>query len=253
MNIKRGLIVLVAGGLLIGTVAGAQGFGNQLRSPQGAGVKGEVLAHRGPGFGPGAGGRFQGNAGPGRRGFAGPGPHFALGSTLEVVFYDGDPEEGANVLETLTLTVGEDSESAFAQAMREARFGAAFLQMNISEQTRTIDLSAVQPGVGRNRTVGLGHSVLGRNLNEGSSVEVTFYDADPESGAASALESLNFTLGQDSAIGFMNDVRDAASEAAYAVVITSPQTHTVDLTARQQGSFGNRRGDFGRGFGGGFR
>jgi hypothetical protein len=254
MNIKKGLFAILAGGLLVGTLAGAQGFGNAFRSAQGAGEMGEFLAHRGRGYGPGAEGRFQGHAGPSRRGFAGAGPRLALGTTLEVVFYDGDPQEGANLLDTLTLNVGEDSESAFAQAMHDARSGAAFMQMNVSEQTRTIDLSALQDTGGRNRgRSGFGRGILGRNLNEGSTVEVTFYDADPETEAANRLESLSFTLGEDSAAGFMSEVRDASSEAAYAVVSTSPQTHTVDLTARQRAPYGNRRGDLGRGFGGGFR
>ena len=62
-----------------------------------------------------------------------------LGSTATLTFYDGDPAAGGAVLDTLTFTAGEDSEAAFAEQFEAARAPAAYLQVEVGEQTRTLD------------------------------------------------------------------------------------------------------------------
>lgn len=100
----------------------------------------------------------------------------------------------------------------------------------------------------------LGRALLGRHLNLGTELGVTFYDGDPDAGGA-ALQTLTFTYGEDSEAAFVNDVAEAAQSAAFVRVTTSPQTQTFDLSALQAGAQpGAAFGPFGdggpHGFGG---
>ncbi len=64
------------------------------------------------------------------------------GSTIQVNFYNGDPEQGAAISSSLSFTQGVSSETAFMEAVETARETATFAQINTSEQTRTMDLEA---------------------------------------------------------------------------------------------------------------
>lgn len=66
------------------------------------------------------------------------------GSTLEALFYDGNPEEGATATTTLSFTAGTDSELAFDNAFQEAAASASYVTINTSAQERTVDLSQVK-------------------------------------------------------------------------------------------------------------
>lgn len=93
----------------------------------------------------------------------------------------------------------------------------------------------------------LGRMLLGRHLNLGTELEVTFYDGDPDAGGA-ALQTLTFTYGEDSEAAFVGDVAEAAQNAAFVRVTTSPQTQTLDLSALQAGAQpGAAFGSFGDG------
>ena len=194
------------------------------------GVKGGRFGLDGHGFGHGAGfGRL------------------ALGTTVEVTLYDGDPAAGGTVTDTLNFTYGEDSEAAFAQSLDAARQTAALMTVNVGEQTRTVDLSTVAlPTDGR----GLLPRELASARAPGDDVTVTFYDGDPAAGGA-ATDTLAFTYGTDSEAGFAADFSTAAATAAYVTLTTSPQSYTVDLAqvqARGQDGFGLGADFGGRGF-----
>lgn len=159
----------------------------------------------------------------------------ALGSSVEVRLYDQEPTEGAVARTTLTLTVGEDSEAAFADALAEARAEAAdwevaFLVVNVSEQTRTVEL----PGDDDTRPVrgarAFGLRLPGVGLQGDGAITVALYDGDPAAGGT-LLETLSFTHGVDSAIGFRAALDEALAAATHAVVTTSPRTDTIDLKA----------------------
>ena len=175
----------------------------------------------------------------------------ALGTTVEVAFYDGDPAAGGTVTDTLNFTYGEDSEAAFAQSLEAARQSAAYMTVNIGEQTRTVDLAAVTlPTNGR----GLLPHELARGLGDDSTVTATFYDGDPEAGGQ-VTDTLTFTYGSDSEAGFADSFSTAAETADFVTVTTSPQSYTVDLSqvqARGRLGLGDSFNDgFGqRGFGG---
>lgn len=68
--------------------------------------------------------------------------HLNDGSTIQVNFYNGDPEQGAAVSSSYSFTQGQSSESAFMEAVQTARESATFVQINTSEQTHTMDLEA---------------------------------------------------------------------------------------------------------------
>jgi hypothetical protein len=114
---------------------------------------------------------------------------------------------------------------------------------------QTLDLAATpdeEPGRGFGR-----HGLPLRALTEGSTVEATFYDGDPQANAQS-LQTLSFTYGQDSEAGFAADYAAAAEAAAFVSITTSPQRYTAKLSAVSLGHHdGSRGGDsFGRrGFG----
>ena len=163
----------------------------------------------------------------------------ALGTTVDVTLYDGNPEENGNVLETLSLTYGEDSEAAFAEQLAEARENAQYIQVEVGEQTRTVDLSQVENFV-EGRGLLPRELASRRGLENGDTITATFYDGNPEEGA-NEQETLTFTYGQDSAAGFADSFSEAAQDSSFVTVTTSPQSYTVDLSARAER---------GRGFGG---
>ena len=78
------------------------------------------------------------------------------------------------------------------------------------------------------RSARLAHLLLGRRLTLGSTLNVTFYDGDPEAGG-SELQTIEFVYGEDSEAAFAQELTTAATEASYVTVTTSPQTETYNL------------------------
>lgn len=68
----------------------------------------------------------------------------------------------------------------------------------------------------------------GRMLTEGSTIEVSFYDADPAQGGTQ-LNIYTLNVGTDSEMSFAQNVRDAMQTAAFAVVKVSAQSRTLEL------------------------
>ena len=234
---KRILRALAASGLLVGGLVGAQ-------AAQGSSVQPETQLSA-------SFGRKGHGAGMGMRGL--PFGRLALGTTVEVNFYDGDPEtagEALDTLQTLTFTYGEDSEAAFTEAFVAARENAAYMTVDTSEQTRTVDLSELEAssnsrGLLPRELAGRGFGAEG--LENGGTVTAIFYDGDPEAGAQ-AKETLSFTYGEDSAAGFADAFSDAAEEASFVNITTSPTSYTVDLSAVPERSAGRfNSGSRGRG------
>jgi hypothetical protein len=229
MNIKKvGVIALVASSLIAGTFVLAQ---------EGAPAQEDVQEVQG---------EFRG--GPRGHGGFGRGIGFLsrgleLGTTATITFYDGDPEAGGTVLNTLTLNYGEDSEVAFAEEFETARADAAYMTVDLSEQTRTVDLSSFAD----DERGDLRPRELGRpgGLTDGGTITAAFYDTDPETAGATATETLTFTYGTSSEAGFANDFGNAAETASFVVVTTSPQSYTVNLAEVQD--FEGRRGPGGFG------
>jgi hypothetical protein len=80
------------------------------------------------------------------------------GSTLTATFYNGDPDNGGTVLQTLTYTQGTSSEAGFADDFSTGTQDAAFVTISTSPQTYTVDLSAMpQRGQGFGPGHGFGH------------------------------------------------------------------------------------------------
>ena len=263
MNSRKSLIVLTAAGLLVGSLGfvGAQSTqsgGADMQQSQGQ-TQTLSQTQRLRGFGHGFGDDFRDDFG---RGFGGlPLRHLALGTTVKLEFYTSDPGAAgstATPTRTLTFTYGQDSEAAFAQSFAEARANASYLTVNVGEQTQTLELpsnsnSNTSFGRGERRSGVYGALPLG-GLNEGSSVQATFYGGDPEANGEE-LQTLTFTYGQDSEAGFADAFASAAQNAAYVSVTTSPQTYTVNLSAVPNRGFAGRGGfddQFGSGFRGGF-
>jgi hypothetical protein len=239
--------VLVAG--LVGaqtSITPAQSTPEQTQS-MGTGKGGRSGRHGGQGMG---GFGMQGQGFGDRGGMGGFGLRgLALNTKATFSFYEADPATGATATETLEFTYGVDSEAAFAEQFQTAREAATFMKVDISEQTRTVDLSTFEA----TQRQGLMPRELARPgaLNEGSSITATFYDADPASGGT-VLETLTFTQGVSSAAGFANDFSTAAQSAAFVTISTSPQSRTIDLTAMPQRGQGFDQEDFGQqGFGSG--
>ena len=65
------------------------------------------------------------------------------GSSVQAIFYGGDPEANGEELQTLTFTYGQDSEAGFADAFASAAQNAAYVSVTTSPQTYTVNLSAV--------------------------------------------------------------------------------------------------------------
>lgn len=205
------------------------------------------------------------------RGFGGlPFGRLALGTTVELTFYGGDPAANGQSLQTLSFTYGEDSEAAFAEQFAAARAEASYVTAAVGEQSRTLELNAADTDANADTDTnndadnnaddgfrggfGRGSLLLG-SLQSGSTVTATFYGGDPEANGQS-LQTLSFTYGESSEAGFAADFAEAAETAAFVVVTTSPQSYTVPLTASSSGfgDFGGRgdrdgfgRGGFGRG------
>jgi len=229
--------ILVAG-LLLGGVGLAQG-----REPAG-----------GPAGGPAGMGPARMHAGQAPAGLDAGGalPMLArlpIGTALEVAFFDADPASGAAPVTTLAITVGVDSEAAFAEAFAEARTAArgwetAYLTVTTGEIRRTIDLpDPAAADLPRRAGDAFAARVLPAGLDEGDTVTVDLYDADPADGGT-LLATLAFVYGVDSAIGFRADVEDALEGAAVAVVTSSPRSRTLDLQAMDERAyaFGERLG-----------
>lgn len=157
-----------------------------------------------------------------------------IGTVVEVAFFDADPASGTAPVTTLGITVGVGSEVAFAEAFAEARAGAAewetaYLVVATSEIRRTIDLPDGDDATLPRRTV-IGLRLLPAGLDDGDAITVELFDGDPDDGA-DLLDTLTFTYGVDSAIGFRATVEEALERAAVAVVTSSPRSVTVDLKA----------------------
>jgi hypothetical protein len=231
MNIKKvGVIALTASSLIAGTFVLAQDAGTtqenvQVQDVQ-AGGRGGPHGHGHDGFGRGIGLPLRG---------------LELGTTATITFYDGDPAAGGTTLNTLTFNYGEDSEAAFADQFEAARATAAYMKVDLSEQTRTVDLSEVAADArGDSRPRELGR--VGA-LNDGSTVSAAFYDTDPATAGAVATETLTFTYGTSSEAGFANDFATAAETASFVTITTSPQSYTVNLADAPSGpDFQGRRG-----------
>ena len=232
-NSKNTLLALGLAGVLTAGVGlvGAQASTDTTPDTVGASATVTELAHRHGDFGRGVDGR----------GFRG---RLALGTDVTYTFYDGDPEAEGTVTDTLNFAYGEDSEVAFAEELAAARESASFAVIQTGEQTRTLELSTSDEA---NNRRGKGLGFIGRGLNDGSTVTATFFDGDPE-GEGQELETLSFTYGEDSAAGFAAEV-EAAEDAAFVTVTTSPQERTVDLSAQAQRGDGERRGSGRGGFG----
>ena len=226
---KVGVIALTASSLIAGTFVLAQ---------EGTPVQEDVQEVQGE-----FRGSPRGHGDFGGRGIGLPFRGLELGTTATITFYDGDPEAGGTVLNTLTLNYGEDSEVAFAEEFETARAAAAYMTVDLSEQARTVDLSEFEDDVRGD----LRPRELGRRggLTDGSTVTAAFYDTDPATAGATATETLTFTYGTSSEAGFANDFGNAADTASFVVITTSPQNYTVNLAEVQQ--FEGRRGPGGFG------
>jgi hypothetical protein len=237
MNIKKaGIITLTASSLLVlPFVLAQQGSSNPEQSVQD--VRG----------GPRGGAHGQGGFGE-ARGMGVPLRGLESGTTATLTFYDGDPAAGGATLNTLTFTAGEDSEATFAEQFEAARANAAYMQVEVSEQTRTVDLSEVAAdGRGNSGTRGL--RMLG-GLSESSTLTTAFYSSDPATAGATPTQTLTFTQGTSSEAGFADEFATAAETAQFVTITTSPQSYTVNLADMQNGpDFQGRgpRGDFGPG------
>jgi opacity protein-like surface antigen len=205
---------------------------------------------RAPGaaFGPGAMHGPTGTRGPGAGALRIPAAMqgLPLGTEIAVTTYAEDPAKGAVPLETLTATVGEVSEVAFAEEIRAAAAEAAYLQIDVGERTQRVELadtaladSELPRRAGAGRLPGL------RTLEQGQTVEVAVYASAED---ASPQTTLRFTYGVDSAAAFRAALNDAFEEAAVLEVTLPAQERTIDLSARPAG-FGAHDGAFGPGMG----
>ena len=162
-----------------------------------------------------------------------------LGTQITVTTYAEDPTEGAAPLDTLAATVGEVSEVAFAEEIRVAAEDAAYLQIDVGERTRRVEL----PDTELPRRAAPGRLPGLRTLEQGQTVEVAVYasaeDADPQT-------TLSFTYGEDSAAAFRAALTDAAGDAAVLEVTLPAHERTVDLSALPAG-LGAQDGAFGPG------
>ena len=247
MNTKTRIITAAAAAaLLLGTASAQPSEATTPVGPDGMRASHGMHGPRMPGGGFGGAGGPHG--GPGMFGGGQAGVHGGLGmlrgalpfgvpigTEIQVSFYDSEPAEGVEPTTTVALTVGEDSEAAFRDAIAEAREDAAYMVVEIGEQTRAIDLPDAQVDGGttplRGRP-GMALGVLNRiGLENGDTVTAVFYDGDPEAGA-NELETLTFTYGEDSAIGFQEDLMEAGETADWVVVTLPSRTHTVDLSER---------------------
>ena len=229
-KLKQGVMALTVSGLLLsGGLVGAQSTGGTQSGVSGNTQESSMDGRMNRGHRSSRGGA-RGAFGGGLRGL--PLGRFALGTPVEVTFYGSNPAENGNVLETLNFTYGEDSEAGFAEAFAAARESAQYVEVNVGEQTRTVNLAQVEDFL-EGRGLLPRELASGRGLEEGDSVATTFYDGDPEAGG-SEQQTLTFTYGQDSAAGFAASFTDATQDASFVTVTTSPQSYTLDLSARAE-------------------
>jgi hypothetical protein len=245
-TLKKQILAVALSGAMLGTGVLAQD--TQTPNQQDTPTQGQDNGTQGPGGhhggfgghhdGPGGQGMGEhGGSGMGAMGGHGMGGmpfgRVALGTKLSFTFYDGDPTNGGKELSTLEFTNGTDSESAFAEKVQTAKADAAYMVVNTSEQTRTLELNQADSD-GRGPRLPLGH------LNDGSTLTATFYNGDPANGGT-VVETLSFTQGTSSESGFANDFAKAAATATFVAVTTSPQTQTIDLSASGFERFGPDR------------
>jgi len=220
-HLRRTTTLLLIGALLVGGVGSAHGLAR--------GGSAALLAHRGAHAGPLAG-----------RGVLPLVGALPIGTAVEVAFHDADPAAGAAPVTTLALTVGVDSEAAFAATFAAAReaaaaWDAAYLVVSTGEQVRTVDLPLAGADAAGARGAALRLSTAG--MVEGDTIEVVFYAGDPADGGT-PLDTLTFVYGVDSEIGFRAALIAAAEGAAAAVVTLPPRSATFDL-----GALSERMGD----------
>ena len=147
-----------------------------------------------------------------------------LGTEVNVALYAGDPAEGAAATASLSATVGETSEAAFAQELAAAAEEAAFAVVELGPRVRRVELG--------DAGVRAPQAMLGRmagQLEFGDTVEVALYAA---ADAATPSTTLSFTYGEDSEAAFRAQLAEAADGAAAAEVTLPAQSRTVDLAAR---------------------
>ena len=174
--------------------------------------------------------------------------HLKEGTSFEITFYDGDPAEDANVINTLTFLAGEDSARKTMKEFRETAKDSEFVEITMSAQSHTINLTEKRERAGSDRgpkfeSEGYSKQHAGKprnhidfllySINEGSTLEAIFYDGNPEEGAGE-LSKLSFVAGEDSELAFKNAFTEAAKDSAYLVLNTSPQTHTINIAARKE-------------------
>jgi len=169
-----------------------------------------------------------------------------LGTEITVTTYAEDPTEGAAPLDTLTATVGEVSEVAFAEEIRAAAAEAAYLRIDVGERTQRVELpdtASLDPELPRRAAAGRLPGL--RTLEQGQTVEVAVYASAED---ASPQATLSFTYGEDSAAAFRAELNDALDEAAILEVTLPAHERTVDLSALPAG-LGAQDGAFGPGMG----
>ncbi len=66
----------------------------------------------------------------------------AEGTSVEANFYSANPDEGGELLETINFVVGETDDTELQTQLRNATQEAAYVVVNIGEQSRSIDLNA---------------------------------------------------------------------------------------------------------------
>ncbi len=221
-NLKNGLLAIAGSGLVIASLATVSAQQNNINTNEIQTIQSKM---RHGDSGKSGQGKFMG--GMSQRGGLGMLGDITEGSTISATFYDGNPAEGAAELSSYTLNVGIDSESSFAQNIQEAMQTAAFAVINTSAQSRTIELNSDDTQTRAFKRLPM------RGLTEGSTLEISFYDGNPEE-AATVLGSLSFTAGVDSELAFSNAVEDASANAAYAVITTSAQERSIDLSVMQE-------------------
>lgn len=125
-----------------------------------------------------------------------------------------------------------------------AALGSGATQNQTTESQET-ESQVAEAEADARRSEMLARMVLGRPLDMGSTLTVTFYDGDPEAGG-SELQTLEFVYGEDSEAAFAEELETAAAGAGYVTLTTSPQTETYNLAEMQQlagpDGFGGRRG-----------
>lgn len=170
---------------------------------------------------------------------------------VEVQVYSADPEQGGELLQTLTV---DHDPRALRETVADIE-AAAFIVVKGENFSRTIDLSEVDldmarshsrfgrmqghgmrfagpPAGARNRmargAIAGGH--FGGDFSDQAEVTLTFYDAHPDEGG-SALGMLQFAPGQDDREAFQAQFDELAADAAYLQVDT--EGRVIDLSKRR--------------------